>query len=106
MAYTFDSQGRPIATGTPPSVGNPVQLGAGTRHTISAGSVAAIDAETGATRLELTVEEGTIRVRSDGSTATATTGEPMWPGDRRIWSVTSLSVLAVDVDSVVTSISR
>lgn len=97
MAYTFDTEGRPILA---------TQIGPGTQYTVSAGATSTITAESGATRLELIVEEGILRVRSDGGTPTLTTGEPMWPGDRRTWGVTTLSVLAVGVDTIVTSMSR
>jgi len=51
------------------------------------------------------LEAGSVRVRTDGTACTATTGEPMGVGFSKIWSVASVSIYAV-ANSVVTEVSR
>lgn len=106
MAYTFDADGKPIKTGVPPAISVPPQLGPGARTTITKDTGVTLTATAGAGRLELVVESGKVRVRSDGTAPTATTGEPMWPTNRRTWRATTLHVLADGEDAVVTSLSR
>ena len=55
--------------------------------------------------IEVYVELGTVRVRTDGELATATTGEPLAQGYYDAWS-TSLSVYAVTPTAIYTVIHR
>ena len=59
----------------------------------------------GATEMELYIEEGYVRVRTDGSPCTSTTGEPIGKGFAGVWAVASLSVYYMQ-ESVVTVVSR
>ncbi len=59
----------------------------------------------GATEMELYVEEGYVRIRTDGAACTATTGEPLGEGFAGVWSVESLSVYYMQ-ESVITVVSR
>lgn len=51
--------------------------------------------KSGANRIEIYVESGSIRVRTDGSACTITTGEPMAAGVGASFLVKTLSVYAV-----------
>ena len=55
--------------------------------------------------MEVYVESGFVRVRTDGEAATATTGQPIGPGFGESWAVESISVYYV-VDSTITVVSR
>jgi len=59
----------------------------------------------GATHMELYVESGYIRIRTDGEPCTAVTGEPVGEGYGAAWAVPSISVLYVS-DAVITVVSR
>ena len=59
----------------------------------------------GATMMELYVESGYVRIRTDGSPASAITGEPLGEGFAGCWSVSALSVYYVG-DSTITVVSR
>ena len=59
----------------------------------------------GASRLEVYVESGRVRVRTDGESCTAVTGEPFGEGFGAAWAAASISVLYVD-DAVITVVSR
>lgn len=59
----------------------------------------------GATQMEVYVESGFVRVRTDGGVATPTTGESLGPGYGGAWTVNSISVYYV-ADSTITVVSR
>ncbi len=59
----------------------------------------------GATQLELYVESGYVRVRTDGEACTSDTGEPIAPGFGAGWMAPSISVFPVQ-ESVYTVVSR
>jgi hypothetical protein len=59
----------------------------------------------GATQIEVYVESGNVRVRTDGEACTATTGEPLAAGFYGKWSVASISLYYVAA-STVTVVSR
>lgn len=59
----------------------------------------------GATRIEVYVETGRVRIRTDGQPCTAVTGEPLGEGFGAAWTAASISVLYVD-DGVITVVSR
>ena len=107
MGYTFDAHGRPLSgTPTPPEAPSGPQADAGYRQAIPAGETVVLEQAEAATTIELFVESGRVRVRTDDVSPSATTGEPMGPGTWRSWRVPVLRVHAVDAQAVVTSISR
>jgi len=59
----------------------------------------------GATQMEVYVESGSIRVRTDGVACTATTGEPLGAGFYGKWAVASISIYNVAA-STYTVVSR
>lgn len=59
----------------------------------------------GASQIEVYVESGAVRVRTDGQPCTVTTGEPLTAGFAAAWEVDSISVFYV-TDSIVTVVSR
>jgi len=59
----------------------------------------------GASQIELYVETGYVRVRTDGEPCTSTTGEPIAAGFGAAWTVDSISVFYIQ-ESVVTVVSR
>ena len=59
----------------------------------------------GATRIEVYVETGRVRIRTDGQPCTAVTGEPLGEGFGAAWAAPSISVLFVS-DAVITVVSR
>lgn len=69
--------------------------------TIAQTYIRAVDA----TQIEVYVESGYVRVRTDGEAATPTTGEPFGPGYGGAWTVNSISVYYV-ADSTITVVSR
>ena len=75
------------------------------QKTEPATTVATYQRAEGASRIEVYVESGYIRVRTDGQPATATTGEPLGEGFGASWSVDSISIYFVE-DSVLTVVSR
>lgn len=61
--------------------------------------------KSGADRIQIFVESGSIRVRTDGSACTSSTGEPMAAGVGASFLVKTLSVYAV-ANSVYTVVHR
>jgi len=61
--------------------------------------------EAGANEIEVYIESGYARVRTDGSQATATTGEPLGEGMMASYAVDSLSIHFVS-DTVLTVVNR
>lgn len=59
----------------------------------------------GATQIEVYVESGYVRVRTDGQPCTSTTGEPIASGFGSAWQAESISVFFVQ-ESIVTVVSR
>lgn len=59
----------------------------------------------GASQIEVYVESGSVRVRTDGQACTATTGEPLSAGFYSKWNVATLSVYYA-ANSTVTVVSR
>lgn len=107
MTYTFDYQGRPVYLGRrSTNVAFGPQRDDGKRQTIPGGQVATVEADEDAIQVDLFVELGRVRVRSDGTNPTSETGEPMWAGTGRSWNAKAIRVLAVGGDAIVTSISR
>ncbi len=75
------------------------------QHAELAGTVTTHSLADGASELEVYLESGYIRIRTDGQPATATTGEPLGEGFGARWAVDSISVYCVE-DSVFTVVSR
>jgi len=59
----------------------------------------------GAKQMEVFVESGSIRVRTDGTACTATTGEPLGAGYVGRWLAESISIYFVS-NSTITVVSR
>lgn len=59
----------------------------------------------GASQIELYVETGYVRVRTDGQPCTGTTGEPIAAGFGSAWRAESISVYYIQ-ESVITVVSR
>ena len=59
----------------------------------------------GASQIEVYVESGYIRVRTDGQPCTSTTGEPIAAGFGAAWRAASISIFYVQ-ESIVTVVSR
>lgn len=59
----------------------------------------------GAKQIEIFVESGSIRIRTDGNLATAESGEPLESGWAAGWAAESVSVYYVE-DSVITVVIR
>ena len=55
--------------------------------------------------IQLFVEEGEVRVRTDGKDCTFGTGQPMGEGYSNSWNASSISVKAIE-DSVITVVYR
>jgi hypothetical protein len=75
------------------------------QHTEPATTVKTYTRSAGASRIEVYVETGRVRIRTDGEPCTAVTGEPLGEGFGAAWAVPSISVLFID-DSAVTVVSR
>lgn len=75
------------------------------QHAELAGTTVTYSLADGASKIELYLESGYIRIRTDGQPATATTGEPLGEGFGACWAVDSISVYCVE-DSVFTVVSR
>jgi hypothetical protein len=75
------------------------------QHSESATTVKTYARAAGAARIEVYVESGRVRIRTDGQPCTAVTGEPLGEGFGAAWAVPSISLLFVD-DSVITVVSR
>ena len=59
----------------------------------------------GASQIEVYVESGYVRVRTDGQPCTSTTGEPIAAGFGAAWRADSVSIFYVQ-ESIVTVVSR
>ena len=75
------------------------------QHAELAGTTATYELVEGASKLEVYLESGYIRIRTDGQPATATTGEPLGEGFGASWAVGSISIYFVE-DAVLTVVSR
>jgi len=78
---------------------------ASAQHSESATTVKTYTRAAGAARIEVYVESGRVRIRTDGQPCTAVTGEPLGEGFGAAWTAASISVLYVD-DGVITVVSR
>jgi hypothetical protein len=76
-----------------------------TQDTQVATTVVTYNRAVGASMMEVYVESGLIRIRTDGSPATAITGEPLGDGFAGCWSVSALSIYYVG-NSTITVVSR
>jgi hypothetical protein len=89
----------------------PVQLSgslvekASAQHTEVATTVKTYTRAAGASRMDVFVESGYVRVRTDGQACTATTGEPIGAGFCAGWPAASISVY-YSGDSTITVVSR
>jgi len=75
------------------------------QHTEPATTVKTYTRAAGASRIEVYVETGRVRIRTDGQPCTAVTGEPLGEGFGAAWAAPSISVLFVS-DAVITVVSR
>lgn len=75
------------------------------QHSESATTVKTYTRAAGAARIEVYVESGRVRIRTDGQPCTAVTGEPLGEGFGAAWAAPSISVLFVS-DAVITVVSR
>ena len=75
------------------------------QHSESATTVKTYTRAAGATRIEVYVESGRVRIRTDGQPCTSVTGEPLGEGFGAAWAAPSISVLFVS-DAVITVVSR
>lgn len=75
------------------------------QHTEVATTVKTYTRAAGASRMDVFVESGRVRIRTDGEPCTAVTGEPLGEGFGAAWTAPSISVLFVD-DAVITVVSR
>jgi len=78
---------------------------ASAQHSESATTVKTYTRSAGASRIEVYVETGRVRIRTDGQPCTAVTGEPLGEGFGAAWAAPSISVLFIN-DSTVTVVSR
>ena len=85
-------------------VGNSAEVDS-VQYAEPAGTTVTYSLADGASKIELYLESGYVRVRTDGQPATATTGEPLGEGFGACWAVDSISVYCVE-DSVFTVVSR
>jgi len=77
---------------------------ASAQHSESATTVKTYTRAAGAARIEVYVESGRVRIRTDGQPCTAVTGEPLGEGFGAAWAAPSISVLFVS-DAVITVVS-
>jgi hypothetical protein len=75
------------------------------KFTISSGGTQLISRDVRATQIEVFVESGFVRIRTDGKTATDSTGEPLGAGYSDEWNCVAISVYATE-DSVITVVNR
>ena len=78
---------------------------ASAQHSESATTVKTCTRAAGASRIEVYVETGRVRIRTDGQPCTAVTGEPLGEGFGAAWAAPSISVLFID-DATITVVSR
>lgn len=97
-----------ITNGTTPAVtqlsGSKVEV-ASAQDTQVATTTKNYTRSVGATQIEVFVESGSVRIRTDGQACTATTGEPLGEGWASSWDTESISVYFT-VDSTITVVSR
>jgi len=84
--------------------GAPAEI-ASAKHTEMFGAVAEYAKAEGASQIEIYVETGYVRIRTDGQPCTEDTGEPLGAGFGMAWCVPSISVYFAD-DATVTVVSR
>ena len=78
---------------------------ASAQDTQAATTVQAYNRAGGASQIEVYVETGYVRVRTDGQPCTGTTGEPVAAGFGAAWRAASISVFFVQ-ESIITVVSR
>jgi type IV secretory pathway TrbL component len=71
----------------------------------SATTAKAYNRAAGASQLEVYVESGAVRIRTDGAACTETTGEPLGEGWAASWCVAAVSVYYVS-NATITVVSR
>lgn len=95
----------------PPTDALPVQV-AGHKAEISSEQITlgenpqAIQRATGASKIEIYVESGEVRVRTDGQDASLTTGQPLGAGFMDVFAVDELSVFRVTDEAIITVVHR
>ena len=102
--YTTNDEGKavPAPAGQPQHMqltGSKVDDG-GTQYTLASGGTQALTRAAGKTNLEIYVESGAVRVRADGTTATATTGRPVGEGKVFVLNAASASLYATSASTV------
>jgi hypothetical protein len=100
----YDALGNPITVLPVSLTGSKAEV-ASTQDTQIATTVQPYNKDAGASQIEVYVESGYVRVRTDGQPATSNTGEPIGAGFGSAWSVDSVSVFYVQ-ESIVTVVSR
>ncbi len=75
------------------------------QETENAAAVETYNRAAGASEIGVYVEEGFVRIRTDGDPATATTGVPLGEGFYEFFTVAAISVYFVE-NSVITVVSR
>ena len=78
---------------------------ASAKHTEMFATVKTYTRAEGASQMEIYVETGYVRIRTDGEACTEDTGEPLGAGFGMAWRVPSISVYFAD-DATVTVVSR
>jgi len=107
MSYLVDNEGNPITKDNPFPValsGSNAEV-ASAQDTQVATTVKTYTRAAGAANIEVYVESGGVRVRTDGQACTATTGQPLGAGFNAIFNVASISIYYV-AGSTVTVVSR
>jgi len=99
------NQGAPGQNPWPVTLSGNIAEKASAQHSESATTVKTYTRAAGAARIEVYVESGRVRIRTDGQPCTAVTGEPLGEGFGAAWAAPSISVLFVS-DAVITVVSR
>jgi hypothetical protein len=110
-ALLVDAAGNPISSDHPLQVSGSLELTgskaeiASAQDTQAATTVQTYTRAEGASQIELYVETGYVRVRTDGQPCTSMTGEPIAAGFGSAWQAPSISVYYIQ-ESVITVVSR
>lgn len=102
LAETGDGTYAPVVAAT--LIGSSPEV-ASAQDTQVATTVQTHNRAVGASQIELYVETGYVRVRTDGQPCTGTTGEPIAAGFGSAWRAESISVYYIQ-ESVITVVSR
>lgn len=106
QAVLYGPDGRPLPRFTPADPGNVRTAGRGpatgyAQLELGGASARKVERRKGKAGIWVQVESGTVRVRTDGSEATATTGELIGAGFAERYDVAALSVIAMGSGAVV-----